>query len=317
VSNTRSKTCLLFGSTGFIGRHLMAARPLFADALGVDTLIGVSDDVDIRKPAEVRELVEANRPDFVMHLAAVSFVPDSLSDPASTYQINFVGTVNLLAALRQTGFSGRMLFVSSSEVYGAVPEASLPLREEQPFAPRNPYAVSKAAAELACLQESLTGGLDVRVVRPFNIIGPGQSPRFAVSSFARQIAALERSGGGSIAVGNLNVTRDFVDVRDAIAAFVLALRDGHRGESYNVCSGRETLLSDLLGALTRMALAPVQVVIDPARVRPAEQQRMRGSFEKLRRAAGWEPIRTIDQSLAAILDASRTALQEEATDSKR
>jgi GDP-4-dehydro-6-deoxy-D-mannose reductase len=152
------------------------------------------------------------------------------------------------------------------------------------------------------VQHALTGNLDVRIARPFNVIGPGQSSKFAVSSFARQIVDLERSGGGEIAVGNLDVTRDFVDVRDAVAAFAAILRSGRRGEAYNICSGREILLTNLLAELIVAASVPVAVVVDPARVRPAEQRRVRGAYDKLATATGWQPGMPLASTLRAVLD---------------
>jgi GDP-4-dehydro-6-deoxy-D-mannose reductase len=302
-----STTCLVFGARGFIGRQVMSAGPLFERQLGVSRLVAAPGEVDIRRADEVRGLVRMHRPHVVLHLAAVSYVPDTVRDPATTYQINFIGTVNLLAALTEARFTGRMLFTSSAEVYGAVGEAELPLREDRLFAPRTPYAVSKIAGEMVCLQHALTGDLDVRIVRPFNVIGEGQSSKFAVSSFARQIAELEYAGGGEISVGNLDVTRDFVDARDAVAAFVAILRAGRRGEAYNVCSGREVLLSDLLARLVALANASVQIVVDSARVRPAEQRRVCGSYEKLAAETGWQPVISLDESLRWTLEGWRRA----------
>jgi len=299
------RTCLVVGASGFIGRHVMASEQVFARDLGVK-LVASGDEIDVRDAAAVRELVRARAPSYVLHLAAVSFVPDSIADPGATYQINFIGTLNLLAALVEERFSGPVLFVSSAEVYGSVAESDLPIREARAYAPRTPYAVSKAAGELLCKQHVLSGKLDVRVVRPFNVIGAGQSSKFAVSSFARQIAAIERAGGGNLAVGNLDVTRDFVDVGDAVAAFAAVLRAGQCGETYNICSGRETRLDVLLEQLTAAADVPVHVVVDPARVRPAEQRRVCGSHEKLTATTGWQPRVSLDASLRSVLHDWRT-----------
>ena len=191
------RKCLVIGASGFIGGHVMAGQDIFARELGV-ALVASPDSIDIRDAAAVGELVRAQSPDYVVHLAAVSFVPDSIANPGATYQTNFLGTLNVLTALSAVQFRGSMLFVSSAEVYGKVEESDLPLRETRPFAPRTPYAVSKAAGELLCVQHALTGNLDVRIARPFNVIGAGQSSKLAVSSFARQIADIENAGGGNI-----------------------------------------------------------------------------------------------------------------------
>jgi GDP-4-dehydro-6-deoxy-D-mannose reductase len=307
-----SRRCLVLGSGGFIGRHVMHDAALLRTQLGARA-IPAPAGLDIRDPIAVRTLVDHCKPDYLIHLAAATFVPDSVTDPTTNYQINFSGTLNVLTALANAGFAGRMLFVSSAEVYGAVDESDLPVREAQPFAPRTPYAVSKAAGELLCLQHHLARGLDVCIVRPFNVIGPGQSSKFAVSSFARQIARLEAEGGGALEVGNLNVTRDFVDVDDAVAAFLAILSCGHTGEAYNLCSGEETAMATLLERLRALASVPVRIAVDQARVRPAEQRRVRGDHAKLTDHTGWRPQRRLPETLTSILSDWRTRMATRGT----
>jgi GDP-4-dehydro-6-deoxy-D-mannose reductase len=300
-----SRRCLVFGANGFIGKHVLASQSLLARELDASP-VEAPADVDIRERASLRALIDANAPDYVIHLAAATFVPDSIADPTTTYDVNFTGTLNLLSALAAADFKGRMLFASSAEVYGAVAESALPIRETQPFAPRTPYAVSKAAGELLCLQHALVRGIDVCIVRPFNIIGAGQSSKFAVSSFARQIAELERQGGGVLSVGNLDVTRDFIDVGDAVAAFVAILRAGRRGEAYNLCSGVETHVGHLLDQLRSLSTADIGVRVDPDRMRPAEQRRVRGDHAKLTTDTGWQPSLPITRTLYSVLSDWRT-----------
>ena len=295
-----SGRCLVIGATGFIGRHVMASEGLLRERLGASP-IEAPASLDIRDAAAVRGLIDACAPDYVVHLAASTFVPDSIADPWTTYAVNFTGTLNLLSALAGAKFRGRLLFASSAEVYGAVDERALPIAETQPFAPRTPYAVSKAAGELLCIQHALTRDVDAVVVRPFNSVGPGPSERFAVSSFARQIAALEHAGG-VLSVGNLDVTRDFVDVQDAVAGFVAILESGRRGEAYNVCSGMETNVRSVLDDLLAHSRAGIRVEIDPSRVRPAEQRRVRGDHGKLTADTGWQPRVALSASLSSILD---------------
>ena len=277
--------CLVTGAGGFIGHHIMAADRRFEEKLGASPLAAPSD-LDICDAHSVAALLRQARPRYLIHLAALTFVPDSVSDPLKTYHVNFLGTLNVLSALAASGVGTRMLFVSSAEVYGAVTEDALPVDERQRFAPRTPYAVSKAAAELACLQHSLDGKADLCIARPFNVIGPGQDSKFAVSSFARQIAELEAAGGGEIAVGNLDVSRDFVAVQDAVSAFVDILAQPGRAEAYNVCSGKETALQHVLDVLLSLSSAAITVGFDSSRARPAEQRRVVGSCRKLQMATG-------------------------------
>src|SRR5207302_554158 len=188
---------------------------------------------------EVLRAVKILRPRAVIHLAAHSWVPQSFKEPMETYDVNFVGTFNLLSALQKTGFHGRFLFVSSSDIYGQVSPEALPITEEHPSKPRSPYAVSKVAAEALCSQWSQTEtDIEIVVARPFVHIGPGQSDRFVISNFARQIIEIKRTRREALVeVGDIDVTRDFTDVRDVVRAYELLLARGVPGEVYNICSG--------------------------------------------------------------------------------
>jgi GDP-4-dehydro-6-deoxy-D-mannose reductase len=299
--------CLVTGADGFIGRHLMAASDRFQQHLNA-SLLAAPPGLDICDAAGVTALLQSTRPRYVIHLAAVTFVPDSVADPLKTYQVNLLGTLNVLSALSAMAEGTRILFLSSAEVYGSVKESDFPVDEMQRFAPRTPYAVSKAGAELACVQHSLDGRIDVRIARPFNVIGPGQSSKFAVSSFARQIAELDAQGGGEISVGNLDVSRDFVAVEDAVDAFVAILAHGESGEAYNVCSGTETPVQKVLDLLLSAASTPVTVRFDPSRARPAEQRRVVGSCRKLETSTGWKPVVSLEATLRDVLDYWRARL---------
>jgi GDP-4-dehydro-6-deoxy-D-mannose reductase len=257
--------------------------------------------VDVRdKDALVRAL-SGNAFDEVVHLAGISFVPDSVADPLGTYEVNFLGTLSLLESLREVGFAGRFLFVSSGDAYGLVDEGQLPVTEATALAPRNPYAVSKAAAEALCYQWSQTSGFEVLVARPFNHIGPGQSERFALSDFARQIALLCRGEAPRVLrVGNVEVTRDFLDARDVVRAYDALLKCGVNANVYNICSSREYSLSDLVGRLIKISGQQITVETDAARWRPAEQRRMLGSNAKLVAATGWAPAFDLDETLTQI-----------------
>lgn len=289
-------TLLVTGLSGFVGQHLAAATEAFAPHV----IVGL--DVDLRDADAVRRAVSEARPAAVVHLAAQSNVPASFADPRGTFDINLYGTLNLLEALREARFAGRFLYVSSGDVYGRVEEEALPIDENQPAAPRNPYAVSKLAAEALCGQWHFSEGLDLVIARAFNHIGPGQDERFVVPALARQVVAAARAGGGEVRAGDLDVTRDFSDVRDVVRAYAALLRAGRSDATYHVSSGRETRVRDLLDALCRIAGVDVAVVQDAARLRPAEQRRMVASSRRLSTDTGWEPVHPLERTLADILE---------------
>jgi len=286
---------LVTGLSGFVGSHLAQQAPA-ADLCLEGQL------VDLRDAAAVLRAVRAIEPQSVIHLAAQSSVALALEDADETYRVNFTGTLNLLRALRDAGFQGRMLFVGSGDVYGSVPPELLPVTEGVPLRPRNPYAVSKVAAEALCYQWSQSGPFEIVMARPFNHIGPGQSAQFAVADFARQLAAYRRGQGPDrLKVGDISATRDFTDVRDIVRAYLALLSDGINGEAYNVCSGVERSLGDIIEALFEAGGTRMQVEVDAQRLRPSEQRRMRGSFAKLQSHTGWEPRIPLGQTLEDIL----------------
>ena len=289
------------GRHGFVG-GVLARMAATNPALHGWQLIDTPETWDLRDPVATMATVGAAAPDAVLHLAAQSWVPDAFKDPATTLNVNLLGTLHLLQALQHAGFRGRMVFVGTGDVYGRVPEDELPVTEERLPAPRNPYAVSKLAAEALCYQWAATEGMDIVLARPFNHIGAGQSDRFVISDFARQVAQIKRGKREPVvAVGDIDVTRDFTDVGDVAQAYFALLGSGVAGEVYNVCSGREQSIRSLLERLVALAGVTVSIEQEPTRMRKAEQRRMRGDPGKIRQATGWEPVTPLDESLAAML----------------
>ncbi len=291
---------LATGRYGFVGSTL--ARVLACEpSLGWE-LVELPRPFDIRDSMRTHDLVVSAAPDAVLHLAARSNVPDAFRDPEATMRVNVLGTLNLLQALKRSGFRGPMVFVGTADVYGFVAEGDLPVTERRVPAPRNPYAVSKLAAEALCFQWSVTEGIDIRLARPFNHIGPGQSDAFVVSSVARQIAAVQQGRREPVIdVGDLDVTRDFTDARDVVRAYLLLLERGASGELYNVCSGREQSVRQLVERLLDIARVDVEQRQDPGRLRRAEQRRACGDPTKMRAATGWAATTPLDESLTAML----------------
>lgn len=299
------KKLYITGANGFVGRHL--AVIVAEGGFGACVLHEMPSGLDIRDGKALHASIASVQPDWVIHLAARSFVPDSFADPRETLDVNLFGTLSLLCALREMKFQGRVLYVSSGDVYGTVPEAALPVTESRWPEPRNPYAVSKASAETLCLQFHRSEQLDVMVARPFNHIGPGQSERFVVPALARQVALIAAGLQDPILmVGDIDVTRDFSDVRDVVGAYAALLCRGQGGQTYNVCSGREVTIRSILQTLCTLAQVNPVVVQDSARLRPSEQRRMVADCQRLRQDTGWEPVIPLETSLQQILDQFRT-----------
>ena len=283
------------GATGFVGRYLVEALR----EAGYETLAcgGPKDrdalPIDLLDPPSLRAAFDVGQPDVVLHLAAATFVPEAIAAPMTTYRTNVRGTANLTQALREymdeTGTKVRLLFTSSAEVYGVQPQQAYPLRETAAPSPANPYAASKAAAEMLLLGEARSYGIDVVIARTFNHIGPGQSERFVVANFAAQLAKIAAGAPPQLYVGNLDAKRDFLDVRDVVRAYIALAQAGKSGEIYNVCSGTARSIRDVLRELIVAARVPVEVRDDPARARPSDVPLSVGDSTKLREATGWEP----------------------------
>ncbi|MDP9073437.1 MAG: GDP-mannose 4,6-dehydratase, partial [Actinomycetota bacterium] len=253
------------GGHGFVGpwlcRHLEECG---------DEVVAPGLDVDVTDAAAIRQAMTDARPDAVYHLAAQSSVSSSWTDPAATFAVNALGTVQVLAAARDCTPRPRVLLVSSVEVYGAVKPFELPVTEDAPFRPATPYAASKAAAELAGLQAYLGWNLEVVRARPFSHTGPGQTDRFFVPDMARQIVAAAEAGVSELRTGNLAVRRDFADVRDVVRAYRLLVESGHSGEVYNVCRGRSVTLDEVVRRLLSLAGIDLEVTVEPSRLRPVD-----------------------------------------------
>jgi GDP-4-dehydro-6-deoxy-D-mannose reductase len=304
---------LITGATGFAGRHLAeyaAGAGATTTGLGrraveaADRPPGLDDHVvaDLLDSRQAEDAVHATAPDRVFHLAAEASVARSWEDPAGAVTRNLSGTVHLLEAVRRHAPEARVLVAGSGEEYG-VPER-LPVDEHHPLRPRNPYAVGKAAAELAAGFFADSHGLHVVRTRAFNHAGPGQTTTYVVASLASQIAAAEAEGSGDsveILTGNTDVRRDFTDVRDVVRAYWQALEAAEPGV-YNVCSGRSVAVNEILRTLTEEARTEVTSRVDPALLRENDVMDIVGSHARLTGATGWEPEIPLEQTLRDTLD---------------
>ena len=300
---------LVTGCNGFAGRHAIAAlRQAGHEAVGGDLALapgGASAGVelDVRDLASITRALEAVRPDAILHLGGIAFVPLGWTEPQQVFSVNTIGTLNLLDAVRQHAPRTRVLVVTSAEVYGSHP-APAPLAEDAPYRPDNIYGVAKAAADHATLLYAAHHRLDVMVARPSNHIGAGQSRDFVSSSFAAQLADIAAGAKPLMRVGNLDQRRDFTDVRDVARAYVRLLEQGRAGLAYNIASGRMIPVRDILDTLCAIAKVRPQVEVDPALFRPNED---RPSYDTARIFAhvGWKPEiplrRTLETVYADIL----------------
>jgi GDP-4-dehydro-6-deoxy-D-mannose reductase len=287
---------LVTGAGGFVGGHLL-------DLLGDRA---VAAESDVRDADEVAAEVRRTTPRAIVHLAALSSVAESWADLGETWRVNVLGTLNVLEAAEP---GTRIVFASTGEVYGRAPD--LPATEGTRVDPVSPYAASKAAAELACAPFRVRGDLEIVVTRSFNTEGPGRDDRFAVGSWARQIAELEQTGGGTLLVGDLTAVRDLFDVRDAARAYERLVDPATEPGIYNVASGRPVTMQEVLDTLVALARCKVSVERDPARLRPADLSELWGDPSKLE-AMGWQPEIPLDKTLADTLDFAREEVAREA-----
>lgn len=294
---------LVTGLTGFVGRHLLAAM---AEGAYPGWHLIAQQKHDLLQPASIDAWLQAQAGDgaidAVIHLAGQTFVPAAFENPAHTLQVNVLGTLHLLQALGRRGFAGTFLYVSSGDVYGQVAPEQLPIAETLAPQPRNPYAVSKLAAEQLALQWGRTEpGWRVLVARPFNHIGTGQAASFVLSGIGQQLQRIRQGLQAPVLqVGDVDVTRDFLPVQDVLDAYFALLEHGQAGEIYNVCSGQERSVRALMADMAQQAGLTVTLAQDAARLRRAEQRRVAGSCAKLQAHTDWQPRLDLRPTLQAI-----------------
>ncbi len=294
------------GIEGFVGSHL---APRIAK-LGHEVVghhFG-KPSVDVTDESALRAVLAREKPDAILHLAAISSVPASFEDAARTYRVNFLGARFLLEAACCETPHARILLVGSGHQYGTSAAVREPFREDSPFAPTSPYAITKAAADLLGASYAARR-LDVLRVRPFNHTGPGQKDDLVISSFARQVAEIEAGvRAPQIDVGNLDSVRDFLHVDDVIDAYLALLDPNVPAAAYNVASGRATRIRDLFDAMTNTLACKIEIRIDPRRFRPTDYAV--GNADRLRNLTGWEPKISLETTLHELLDAWRTQIQK-------
>lgn len=308
---------LITGITGFVGSHL---GEYLLDQEGVEVcglkrwrsslrnIEHVTEHVelidgDLRDSKSMLRVIDTVRPDIIHHLAAQSYVVSSYDAPIDTIETNVCGTINLLEAVRQVGIDPVIHICSSSEVYGQVDPKYLPIKEDTPFRPASPYAVSKVGEDMVGYLYFTAYKLKTTCSRMFTHTGPRRGAVFVESSFAKQIAEIEKGlRKPTVRVGNLKSVRTFLDVRDAVRAYWLLVNKGIAGEAYNI-GGNETMsIEEMLDLLLSLASCKVEVQVDPELLRPADVTLQIPDCSKFRAATGWEPRLPIRQTLEDLLN---------------
>lgn len=305
---------LVIGAAGFVGEYLLRElskrdEELYATKLPAEKadFPGVIfKDLDITDNEAVVSLLTEIRPDRIYHLAALSSAKASWKLPQLTMNINIIGTLNIMEAMREHSPESRLLLIGSGEEYGLVNPEEVPIKETVQVRPQNPYAVSKLAQNLLGGLYQKAYGLDIRSVRAFNHIGPHQLPVFAAADFCRQVAEIERGVKAPVLrVGNLSAKRDFTDVRDVVRAYVSVMEKGVPGKTYNVGGGTVCTIDELLKKILSLSSADISVEVDPDKLRPVDAPEISADISELTKDTGFTPSISLEQTLREMLDDAR------------
>lgn len=309
---------LITGITGFAGSYLaehllstnryeISGTYLIEDSLrnvdGIKNKLNLIK-ADLSNEKSVFNIVKKNAPRVIFHLAALTSPADSFNNPTQTLTNNISLQINLMEAVRKNNLlDTKILVVSSGEIYGIVKREDLPIDEKTPLAPTNPYSVSKIAQDFLGLTYALSYKLKIVRVRPFNHIGPRQSPHFVVSSFAKQIAEIEKDRRDPVLhVGNLDTRRDFTNVKDMVRAYLLAIEKGKDGDVYNIGAGISYKISEILSKLVSMSSSRIKIVKDKSLLRPNDNPELICDARKFTKLTGWKPTVPIETTLRDTLD---------------
>lgn len=311
------KKALITGITGFVGPHLadfllsqgdVDVSGTYRDRESLQTLEPLRDRIelyqmDLTDQTAVQETLARSRPDYLFHLAAQSNVALSWKEPATTFDVNVLGTIHLFEALRRLSLNPITQLACSSEQYGLVAFEDLPVTEQTAFHPLSPYAVSRVTVDLLGYQYFKSYGMQIVRTRAFNHTGPGQSDQFVCSRFAKKIAEIEKGLISPVLmVGNLDAIRDFTDVRDMVRAYALSVTNGKAGEAYVIASGVGRSIKDVVDLLLSLSSVSIRVEIDPDLLRPSDVPALFGESKMFREATGWKPEISFEQTLNDLLE---------------
>lgn len=309
---------LITGCSGFVAKHFLDYLDQLkvpAYVLGVDIhrpefninefhYVRCSfEKTDLLDKDQVDNIIYQFQPKYILHLASFSSVAFSWKNPTASFANNTNIFLNLLEKVRNLNLDCRILSIGSSEEYGNVKAGDMPLKEEHPLDPISPYAVARVSQELLSKIYVDGYGMDIIMTRSFNHIGPGQKDIFVVSSFAKQLVSLHKTGlKAKLITGDTSIIRDFVDVRDVVKAYYLLLKKGKKGEVYNICSGDGISLAEVIKRMGLILGIEVENQIDEKLVRPNDNRVIIGSNNKIKKEVGWAPSITLHESLKEIIE---------------
>ena len=310
---------LITGAAGFVGKHCLDYFNIHepkAEVMCIDkgqfsfdrkqfkNLNIIEKSVDLLDGRMLAKFLKEFQPNYIIHLASCSSVMQSWQEPCKSFQNNVDIFLNLIESVRLQNLQCRILSVGSSEEYGSIDKQDIPLDENHQLNPTSPYAVARVSQEMLSKIYVKSFGLDIVMTRSFNHIGPGQSDRFVIGSFAKQVVTAKKNGKSTciLKTGNLHVTRDFTDVRDVVTAYHILLKKGRSGEIYNVCSGKGYSLQNIIELLAQASRLKIDTETDQSRIRPDENLIIVGSNKKIYNELRWKPTITCATSLQDIID---------------
>jgi len=294
---------------GYLARYLKCEKyevicavypPMFDEEIQVEgrKMEVVLVPCDLTKRTQVEKILKDNAPDEIYHLAAQSHVPTAWKKPRMTFETNLFSTLNIFTSVLSLKLNPRILIVGSSEEYGECSIEDMPLKETSPLRPTNPYAVSKVAQDFLAYQYAKTGKINIVRVRSFSHTGPGQTPKFVCPNFTKQVAEIELElKEPLIKVGNLKPKRDFLDVRDVVRAYHLALKKGISGEVYNIASGKPHSIREILKICLSFSSKKIRVEAAPELFRPVDIPFLQGDSSLFRKITNWKPLIPFKQTL--------------------
>ena len=308
---------LITGMSGFVGWHFLnylEDEKISAEILGIDhttfhpsrafkSLEVSSADINLLEREKIKKILKEFRPDYILHLASFSSVAYSWQHPIESFQNNTNIFLNLVESVQESDIKTRILSVGSSEEYGNLSKKDLPVRETHSLNPLSPYAVARVSQEMLSRVFVSNYNSDIVMTRSFNHIGERQKDAFVVSSFARQLIEIKlgKHKEHQILTGDISIVRDFVDVRDVVAAYYKLLLTGKKGEMYNICSGTGTSLKDIILKMAKILNLDIKIIIDKNLLRPNDNKIIIGSNSKIKKETGWANKISLDTSLRDIL----------------